>query len=324
MRRRDFLGVMGCATAWPITARAQIATPTVGYLSSRSPDSEAALRVPFLKALENAGFVVGQNVAIDYRFAEGRDERLPALATELVQRRVTILVATDRPSAIAAEAATATIPIVFHSAGDPVRDGLVQSLNKPSGNATGISVLNNQLGPKRLGLLREIVPRTGVIAFVVNPNSASTPVQRQEMQEAARVLAQPLLVLNAGTESEAENAFATMSREKVIAVVYGASPYFQVIMDRLIALAVRHAIPASYEWREFVIAGGLMSYNANRTESGRQIGAYAAQILKGAKPADLPVVQSSKFEFIINLKTAKALGLEFHPQLLGTADEVIE
>jgi ABC-type uncharacterized transport system substrate-binding protein len=324
MRRRDFLGVMGCATAWPITAGAQIATPTVGYLSSRSPDSEAALRVPFLKALENAGFVVGQNVAIDYRFAEGRDERLPALATELVQRRVTILVAADRPSAIAAEAATATIPIVFHSAGDPVRDGLVQSLNKPSGNATGISVLNNQLGPKRLGLLREIVPRTGVIAFVVNPNSASTPVQLQEMQEAARVLAQPLLVLNAGTESEAENAFATMSREKVIGVVYGASPYFQVIMDRLIALAVRHAIPASYEWREFVIAGGLMSYNANRTESGRQIGAYTAQILKGAKPADLPVVQSSKFEFIINLKTAKALGLEFHPQLLGTADEVIE
>jgi len=324
VRRREFLSVLGGAAVWSLATGAQNGTPTVGYLSGRSPDSEAALRVPFLKALENAGFVVGQNLAIDYRFSEGRDERLPALATELVQRRVTILVATDRPSAIAAKAATATIPIVFHSAEDPVLNGLVQSLNNPGGNATGISVLNNQLGPKRLGLLREILPSVGVIAFVVNPNSVSTPVQLQEMQEAARILAQPLLVLNVGTESEAENAFATMSREKVIAIEYGASPYFQVIMDRLIALAVRHAIPALYEWREFVVAGGLMSYNANRTESGRQIGTYAALILKGAKPADLPVVQSTSFEFVLNLKTAKTLGLDIPPKVLATADEVIE
>ena len=298
--------------------------PVVGYLSGRSPASEAALRTPFLKTLEGAGFIVGQNVAIDYRFSEGRDERLDALAVELVRRRVTMLVATDRPSALAAKAATTTIPLVFHSGEDPVRAGLVQSHNNPGGNATGISVMNNQLGPKRLGLLREILPNPGVIAFVLNPHSASTPLQLQEMQQAARVVAQPLLVLHAGTESEVEAAFAAMAREKVAAVVFGAAVFFQVITDRLVALAARHAIPALYEWREFVVAGGLMSYNANRTESGRQIGSYTAQILKGAKPADLPVVQSSSFEFVLNLKTARALGLTIPPTLLARADEVIE
>ena len=324
MRRREFLGGLGGVAISSLAARAQQALPVIGYLSGRSPDSEAALRTPFLKTLENAGFVVGQNVDIDYRFSEGRDERLSVLAAELVQRRVTILVATDRPSALAAKAATATTPIIFHSAEDPVRLGLVQSLNRPNSNATGISVLNNQLGPKRLGLLREILPRPGVIAFVVNPNSTSTPNQIEEMQEAARALAQPLLILNADTETEAERAFTTMSREKIAAVVYGASVFFQVITNQLVALAARHAIPALYEWREFVIAGGLMSYNANRTESARQIGSYAAQILKGAKPGDLPVVQSSSFEFVLNLNTAKALGLTIPPTVLARADEVIE
>jgi len=326
MKRREFLGLVGgSVAAWPRSVRAQQpGVPLIGYLSGRSVDSEAPLRTPFLKALEGAGFLVGQNVTIDYRFSEGRDERLPALAAELIQRRVTTLVATDRPSSLAARAATATVPIVFHSAEDPVRTGLVQSINHPGGNATGISAMNNELGPKRLGLLREILTKPGVIAFVVNPNSASTPFQLQEMQEAAGTLAQPLLVLKVGEESEVEHAFAAMSHEKVAAVVYGASVFYQVITDRLVALAARYAIPALYEWREFVVAGGLMSYNANRTQSGRQIGAYAAQILKGAKPGDLPVVQSSSFEFVINLKTAKALAITIPPTVLARADEVIE
>jgi putative ABC transport system substrate-binding protein len=324
MRRRDFVTLLGGAVAWPFASFAQQAVPVVGYLSGRSVNSEAPLRTPFLKALESAGFIVGQNVVIDYRFSEGRDERLPVLAAELVQRQVTILVATDRPSALAAKAATNTIPLVFHSGDDPVRSGLVQSFNSPGGNATGISVLNNQLGPKRLSLLREIIPQPGVIAFVVNQNSTSTPVQLQEMKEAAQTIAQPLLILNAAIESEIDEAFATMSREKVVAVVFGASVFYQVVADRLIALAARHRIPALYEWREFVVAGGLMSYNANRAESGRQVGAYAAQILKGAKPGDLPVVQSSSFEFVLNLRAARALGVAVPPMLLARADEVIE
>jgi putative tryptophan/tyrosine transport system substrate-binding protein len=324
LSRRGVIGLVGGAAAWPVAARAQQAVPVVGYLSGRSSNAETALRAPFLKTLEDAGFTIGQNLMIDYRFSEGQDERLPALAAELVQRRVAMLVATDRPSALAAKAATTAIPIVFHSGEDPVRSGLVQSFNRPGGNATGISVFNNHLGPKRLGLLREILPSPGVIALIVNPNSTSTPVQLQEMQEAAQSVAQPLLVLNAGMESEIEDTFATMSREKVAAVVFGASVFFQVIADRLVSLAARHAIPALYEWREFVIAGGLMSYNASRTESGRQIGSYAAQILKGAKPGDLPVVQSSSFEFVLNLKTARSLGITVPPALLASADEVIE
>jgi len=324
MNRRDFITSVGGGVAWPLFARAQQAIPVVGYLSGRSANSEAPLRAPFLKALEAAGFVVGRNVAVEYRYSEGRDERLAALAAELVQRPVTLLVTTDRPSSLAAKAATTAIPIIFHSGDDPVRSGLVDSLNRPGGNATGISVVNNQLGPKRLGLLRDILPKAGVIAFVVNPNSTSTPVQLREMQEAAQAVAQPLLVLNAGTEREVEDAFATMSRERVAAVVFGASVFFQVITDRLVALAARHAVPALYEWREFVVAGGLMSYNASRTESGRQIGSYAVQILKGAQPAELPVVQSSSFEFVLNLKTARALGITVPPTLLARADEVIE
>jgi putative ABC transport system substrate-binding protein len=210
MRRRDFVTLVGSAAAWPFASSAQQAVPVVGYLSGRSVNSEAPLRTPFLKALEGAGFIVGQNVVIDYRFAEGRDDRLSILAAELVQRQVTIVVATDRPSAVAAKAATNTIPLVFHSGDDPVRNGLVQSFNSPGGNATGISVLN-----KRLSLLREIIPKPGVIAFVVNQNSTSTPTQLQEMKEAAQAIAQPLLILNAANESEIDEAFATMSREKV-------------------------------------------------------------------------------------------------------------
>jgi putative ABC transport system substrate-binding protein len=325
MKRREFIALAASALALPRPARAQqSATPVIGYFSGRSPDAEAPMQVPFLKALEESGFAVGRNVAIEYRFSQGRDERLPVLAAELVRQRVALLVATDRPSASAAKAATTTIPIVFTSGTDPVRIGLVDSLNRPGGNATGVSIFTAELGPKRLGLVRELSPIPGTIAFVVNPNAASTPFQTEEMQAAARAVGQPLLVVNAGTEEQVDKAFATMSEHQVVAILYGASLYFQVVSDRLVALAERMRIPALYKWREFVTAGGLMSYSSDRTEIGRQAGTYAGRILKGEKPADLPVLQSSRFEFVINLRTAKALGLTIPPTMLARADEVIE
>jgi ABC-type uncharacterized transport system substrate-binding protein len=234
------------------------------------------------------------------------------------------MVATDRPSAVAARAATATIPIVFTSGFDPVQLGLVASFNRPGGNATGVSLLTTELGPKRLGLLRELLPRPGTIAFVVSPNSAATAFQIQEMQEAAQAVGQPLLIVSVGTEDEVDKAFAGMAERNVTAILYGATLFFQVIGERLVALAARYRIPALYEWREFVTAGGLMSYSTDRNEVGRGAGSYAGRILKGEKPADLPVLQSSRFELVLNLKTAKALGLEIPPTLLARADEVIE
>jgi putative tryptophan/tyrosine transport system substrate-binding protein len=325
LKRREFITLLGgAAVGWPLVARAQQAMPVIGYFSGRSPDAEAPLRVPFLKALEELGFAAGRNFAIEYRFAEGHDERLPMLAAELVRRQVAMLVATDRPSAVAARGATATIPIVFTSGFDPVRLGLVASFNRPGGNATGVSLLTTDLGPKRLGLLRELLPKQGTIAFVVNANSASTPYQIQEMQAAAQAVGQPLLVVSVGTEEEVDKAFATMAERNVAGVLYGATLFFQVISERLVALAAHYRIPALYEWREFVTAGGLMSYSTDRNEVGREAGIYAGRILKGEKPADLPVVQSSRFEFVINLKTAKALGLDLPLHLLQLADEVIE
>jgi ABC-type uncharacterized transport system substrate-binding protein len=308
-----------------LAARAQQPqVPVVGYFSGRSPDAEAPLRIPFLKALAESGFTAERNVAIEYRFAEGQDERLPALAAELVRRPVTMLVATDRPSALAAKAATATIPIVFTSGFDPVQLGLVTSFNRPGGNATGVNLWTTELGPKRLGLLRDLLPRPGTIAFVVNENSAFAAPQVQEMQAAAQSIGQPLLVVSVASEEQIDQAFASMAEREVVALLYSANLWFQVISDRLVALAARYRIPALYEWREFVVAGGLMSYSTDRNEVGREAGVYAARILKGEKPADLPVVQSSRFELVINLNTAKALGLQVPPTLLARADEVIE
>jgi ABC-type uncharacterized transport system substrate-binding protein len=323
--RREFITVLGGAATWPLVAPAQQpAMPVIGYFSGRSPDAEAPIRVPFLKALAGSGLAVGRNVAIEYRFAEGQDERLPMLAAELVRQDVAVLVATDRPSAVAAKAATATIPIVFTSGLDPVQLGLVASFNRPGGNATGVSLLTAQLGPKRLGLVRELLPKPGTIAFVVNANNAATPFQIQEMQAAAQAVGQPLLVVNVRPEEQVDKAFAAMAERNVAAILYGTTLFFQVISERLVALAARYRIPALYEWREFVTAGGLMSYSTDRNEIGREAGNYVGRILKGEKPADLPVVQSSRFEFVINLKTAKALGLEVPPTLLARADEVIE
>jgi putative tryptophan/tyrosine transport system substrate-binding protein len=235
-----------------------------------------------------------------------------------------MLVATDRPSSLAARAATATTPIVFTSGTDPVQLGLVASFNRPGGNATGVALLTVELGPKRLGLVRELLPKPGTIAFVVNPNSASTPFQVEEMQAAAQAVGQSLLVVEAGTEEQLDKAFAMMAERNIAAILYGANLFFQVITERLVALAARYRIPALYEWREFVTEGGLMSYATDRKEVGKIAGNYAGRILKGENPADLPVVQSSRFEFVINLRTARALGIDIPPTLLARADEVIE
>jgi ABC-type uncharacterized transport system substrate-binding protein len=324
--RREFITLLsGAAAAWPIMARAQQpAMPVIGYFSSRSSGAEGPIRGPFLKALEESGFGAGRNVAIEYRFSEGRDERLPQIAADLVGQSVSMLVATDRPSAMAAKAATATIPIVFTSGLDPVQIGLVASFNRPGGNATGVALLSTELGPKRLGLIREVLPKPGTIAFVVNPNNAATPFQVKEMQAAAQVIGQSLLVVEAGSEEQFDKAFAMMAERNIAAILYGANLFAQVISERLVELAARYRIPALYEWREFVTAGGLMSYSTDRSEFGRIAGNYAGRILKGEKPADLPVVQSSRFELVINLRTARAQGIEIPPTLLARADEVIE
>ena len=328
MRRREFLSlVSGAAAAWPFAVHAQQPeVPVIGYFSSRSYDAEAPLRTPFLKALEESGFAPGRNVAVEYLFSDGRDERLPSLAAELVRRRVAMLVATDLNAARAAKVATAAtaIPVVFGSGFDPVQLGLVASLSRPGGNVTGVSVFTSELGPKRLGLLREMLPTPGTIAFVVNPSNATTPSQIQEMQAAARSVGQDLFIVEIGAADGIERAFAAITARNAAAIIYGASASLQVISAQLVAAAARHRIPALYEWREFVADGGLMSYSSNRAEVGRQAGIYAARILKGEKPADLPVVQALQFELVINLKTAKSLGLVVPPTLLARADEVIE
>jgi ABC-type uncharacterized transport system substrate-binding protein len=312
MKRRAFISLLGgAAAAWPLGARAQQpAMPVIGYFSGRSPEAEAPILGAFRKGLEETGYLAGQNIAIEFRFSDGQDDQLPALAAELVRRRVAVLVATDRPSALAAKAATATIPIVFTSGADAVEIGLVASLNRPGGNATGVNIFTTELGPKRLELLRQLLPNAGTIAFIVNPNSATTGRQVSELQTAAAALGQQILVLNAGSEKEIDEAFATIVERRVAAVLYPASLFFQVRQEQLVALAARHSIPAMYEWREFVTAGGLMSYSTNRAEAYRQIGIYTGRVLKGANPADLPVMQSIRFEFVINLKTAKALGIK--------------
>lgn len=325
MKRRQFLNLIGGGVLTSsFAARAQTEIPTIGYLSGRSVDSETPLREPILKSLEESGFVDGRNMAIQYRYSQGREDLLPELASDLVQRHVTLIVATSNTAASAAKSATSTIPIIFSVGDDPVRQGLVASLSRPSSNATGVHVFTSRLGAKRLSLLRTLLPNPDLVAFIVDPRNITTATQIEEMQEATRAIGQPLALFHAASEAEVDAAFSTMAQQKVAAVQYGAALFFQVIQGRLIDLAERYRIPASYEWREAVIAGGLMSYNVNRTASSRQIGLYVAKILNGAKPADLPVVQSSSFLLSINLKTAKALGLDMPAALLAQADEVVE
>jgi putative ABC transport system substrate-binding protein len=327
MRRREFLGVIGCGlAAWPHAARAQHpAMPLIGYLSSRSPADATTLRVAFQKGLGEAGFVEGQNVAIEYRWAEGQYDRLPALAADLVRLGVAVLVTTGgEPSALAAKAATSAIPIVFTAGGDPVKIGLVQSLNRPGGNATGVSVLTSAPESMRLGLLHELVPGSKAVGVLIDPNYQEAEAQARELREAAATIGQPIHIAYAKSDAELELAFGTLVREGADALLVGADPFFDTRRDRIVAFAAERRLPAVYQFKEYVVGGGLMSYGVDLPAGYRQVGNYAGQILKGAKPADLPIVQSIRFEFVINLKTAKALGLEVPAMLLARADEVIE
>jgi putative tryptophan/tyrosine transport system substrate-binding protein len=325
MRRRDLLGgAVGAAALAPFGAAAQPSLPIIGYLSNRSAAAETSGHAGFLRGLEQAGFVVGRNVAIEYRFADGHSDRLPSFAAELVRLPAAVLVATGADSALAAKKATSTIPIVFGSGPDPVRLGLVASLGRPGGNATGTTAFSTEVGTKRLELLREFLPQPGLVAFLVDPRAPGAPPQIREVESAAQTLGQPILMLHSSSDDEIEKAFATMAERQARGLLFGPSTYFQVIAAKLIALAARYRIPAVYEWPAFVAAGGLMSYSVRRGEGAPLMGDYVGRILKGAAPADLPVVRSTRFELVINLKTAGALGLAIPQSLLARADEVIE
>jgi putative tryptophan/tyrosine transport system substrate-binding protein len=324
MRRREFITLLGSATAWPLAARAQQASiPVIGLIDQRSPDALADRLRGFRQGLQDAGFIEGQNVAIEYRWAENQVDRLPELAVELVRRQVTVIVAPGGlASALAAKAATTTIPIVFVVADDPVRLGLVASLARPGGNMTGINFLSGELSAKRLELLRQLVPAVTRMAVLVNPANAENP--ERDVEGAARTIGLQIQVLNASSIRDIDAAFADLVRERSDALFVGLDPFFNGRRVQMVQLAAFHHVPASYPARDFAEAGGLMSYGANIADAWRQVGSYAGRIVKGAKPAELPVVQSSKFELVINNQTATMLGLTVPPSLLALTDEVIE
>jgi ABC-type uncharacterized transport system substrate-binding protein len=322
--RRKFLASLGAAAAWPLSARAQqAAMPVVGFLHSGGLGTRSDQITAFHRGLNEAGYVEGKNVTIEYRSAEDRVDRLPAIVAELVGRQVAVIVA-NSIAAFAAKAATMTVPIVFASGVDPVRQGLVASFNRPGGNVTGVHFFAGVLGSKRLELLRQLVPKTTSIAVIVNPNTTETEAERSDVQAAAQAIGQQLIVLDVSSDRDIEAVFATLVQRGAGALFVGAGPFLVSRRERLVALATQHTIPAIYPLREFAAEGGLMSYGASITDAYRQAGIYAARILKGEKPADLPVIQSTKFEFVINLKTAKMLGLEVPDRVLALADEVIE
>jgi putative tryptophan/tyrosine transport system substrate-binding protein len=325
MRRREFVTLLGgSAAAWPLSARAQqpAKLPTVGFLGAGTPSTYS--QWAFRQGLDEAGYVEGRNVTIEYRWAEGQYDRLPAMATELVQRQVAAIVTFPIPAAIAAKAATATIPIVFNVAGDPVKLGLVASLARPGSNAMGVNSFLAELGAKQLGLLHELLPKAARIGLLVNPSNANVEGVTKDVMAAAATLGVQIDVVQASDSREIEAAFATLVRNKANALLIGSDVFFSSRRVQLATLTTRDAIPAVQNVREFAEVGGLMSYGTSLTEAFRQLGVYTGRILKGAKPADLPVVQSTKFEFVINLPTARALGIEIPPTLLARADEVIE
>jgi putative tryptophan/tyrosine transport system substrate-binding protein len=324
MRRREFIAAVGSAAVWPIVVRAQQGIPVIGYLGTASAESTGIDLDGFRRGLADAGFVDGRNVTIEYRWA-GRDDRLPALAADLITRQVAVMVVTSNSGALAAKAATSSIPIVFSMGGDPVRLGLVASLNRPGSNLTGIAVLSDILIKKRLQLLKDLVPNAAVIAVLLNPSNPETETRQRDVQIAAQAIGQQIYVLMASTAGEIDNAFATLAERRFDALLVGSD--FLLSFEgrqQIIALATRHGVAAGFEYRFIVEEGGLMSYGPNRTEIYRQVGFYAGRILQGEKPADLPVVEPTKLELVINLKTAKALGLTTPETLLATADEVIQ
>jgi putative ABC transport system substrate-binding protein len=325
MKRRAFIFLLGGAIARPLTARAQQkAMPVIGFLGSSSSGPNAPFVAAFQQGLSEAGHVAGQNMAIEYRWAEGRYDRLPALAADLVSRKVDVIATTGTASALAAKGATSTIPIVFAGGGDPVTAGLVTSLSRPGGNLTGVSFMSTELHPKRLELVSELAPQARVIALLMHPNNPNAERVTRDVQEAARAKGVQLMILKAGTERENDAAFATLVERHAGALIVSADAFFGSRIDQLVALAAREAVPAIYGTREFAASGGLISYGANRRAVFRQVGILAGKILKGANPADLPVQQPATLELVINMKTAKALGLTVPQSLLARADEVIE
>jgi len=326
MRRREFILTVAGAAAWPLAARAQQpALPAIGFLNSSSPASVARSLAAFRQGLKETGFVEGQNVAIEFRWAEGRYERLPDFAADLVKRGIAVLVATGGVvTALAAKAATTTIPIVFSSGADPVEIGLIAGLSRPGSNLTGVSLLTGRLIGKRLEILHEVVPKASAIGVLINPNLPNVQIQLDDAQKAGRAIGQQLHILYAGSERDFESAFAAAVQARLGALMVGPDAFFSSRREQIVALAARERIPTIYEWREFAEAGGLMSYGSDRAAGYQQVGVYAGRILKGSNPADLPVVQLTKVEFVLNLRTARALGLTIPLPLLGRADEVIE
>ena len=326
MKRREFIALFGsAAAAWPLAAYAQQpAMPVIGVLSTRAPGADPHLLTALHRGLKEAGFVDGQNLRIDYRFAENQYDRLPTLAADLVGRRVVVIVSMGTPAAPAAKAATATIPVVFGVGDDPVQLGLIASLARPGGNLTGITTLSGELGSKRLELLRELVPTAALVGVLVNPTNVNAEAVLKDLQTAARAMGLQIHLLQASTEHEIEAAFASLLEARAGGLMVGTDPFFNSRSEQLARLALRHAVPTVYQFREFAAAGGLMSYGGSITEVYRLAGIYVGRMLKGEKPGDLPVQQSTKVELIINLQTAKVLSLDVPPTLLARADEVIE
>ena len=327
MRRHDFIKVVtGSALTWPLAAGAQqSAMPVIGWLSARSPAEAASVLQAFRQGLGQVGYFEGKNVTIEYRWAEGRYDQLPALAAELVSRQVTVIAATGgEPSPLAAKAATTTIPIVCTLGGDPVETGLVASLNRPGGNLTGTTIMAVEMGPKRLDLARQLVPNTTAIAMLINSKFPTAAAEAREVQDAARLAGIQINLLTASTESEIDTAFTTIVQQKSGALIIGTDPFLVGQRDQLVRLAARYMLPTIYFLREFVEAGGLMSYGPNIANGYRQAGVYTGLILNGANPANLPIVRPTQFQLYLNIKTAKTLGLQIPPLLLALADEVIE
>jgi putative ABC transport system substrate-binding protein len=323
--RREFVTLLGAAVAWPLGARAQQpAMPVIGFMNVGTPKEDEYLRAAFQQGVSETGYIEGQNIAIEYRWAEGHPDRLPGLAADLVRRRVSVIAATSTPAALAAKDATATIPIVFETAGDPIKLGLVASLNRPGGNVTGMTQLSSELVAKRLGILHDLIPTATTIGLLVNPTDPRAETQTGEMQEAAHALGLQIHVLNASTEGEINTVFAILSQLRLGALLVVTSNLFSRRREQFVTLAARQGVPAIYQYREYVAAGGLISYGTSITDAYRQAGIYTGRILKGEKPDDLPVLRPTKFELVINLKTTKTLGLTIPSGVLAIADEVIE